>query len=499
MRSDRKEEMGQHIQEQEAQNRSSGFAKFTKILALLFFGINLVLGVMLLMANILPTKYLLAAGLLALLIFVIVFPPLYSRKTKNLQRVLALVLSCLVGAAYVFGIKYLASTMDFMSQITKIASSDEYYVVVRDDDMFNEIGDIAGETVHAFRSSTSYEEALAELQKKVEVGIVPETDLNTTLNDLLSGASNVVLLGSGSYETYKDENASFDDYTKIIDSFKINRKIIDISKPVSVAKEPFNIYITGIDTAGTIDVTSRSDVNMIATVNPNTKTILLTSIPRDYYVLLPDVGAYDKLTHTGLSGANYTVETIESMLGEDINYYVKVNFTTVVTLVDAIGGIDVVSDYSFVSKIGGYYFQAGLNENLTGEEALAFARERYAFVDGDFQRNKDQQIVMTAILNKISQSSVLLWSYTDILNAVEGNIETNMTPEEIKSLIRMQTDDMSPWQIVSQNIVGVTSSQYCYALGYYASVVLQDQGSIAAAAENIKAVLAGEAPNLTIE
>ena len=494
MRSDKKEkaEREQRLKDKEGGRNRSGFAKFTKLVALMFFGINLVLGAMLLMANILAPKYLLAAALVALLVFLIVFPPLYSYKTKKVQRSLALVLACAVGAVYVFGIKYLAGTMDFLSQITKITSSDEYYVVVRDDDMFNELADIKGETVHAYRSSTSHEDAVAELQSRVEVSVVDENDINTTVNGLLSGESNVTMMSSGSYETYSSENESFDDYTKVIDTFKIKRQIADISKRVEVTQEPFNMYITGIDTAGSIDTTARSDVNMIATINPNTRTILLTSIPRDYYVMLPDSGAYDKLTHTGLNGANYTVETVENMLGEEINYYVKVNFTTVVTLVDAIGGIDVVSDYSFVSKIGGYYFEAGLNENLTGEEALAFARERYAFEDGDFQRNKDQQIVMTAIINKVSQSSVLLWNYTDILNAVENNIEMNMTADEIKALIRTQTDDMSSWKIISQNIVGTPSNEYCYSWGQYLSVVLQDQGSINEATEKMRAVIAGE-------
>ena len=494
MRSDRKatEEREQRLQAKEAKKNRSGFSKFTKVWALVFLGINLVFGAMLFLANILATKYLVAAGLVVLLLLLIIFPPLYSYKTKKVQRVLAFILSCLVGGVYVMGSRYLAGTMDFMSQITKISSTDEYYVVVRDDDMFNELGDIAGETVHAYHSSTSHDEAVEDLKSRVEVEVVDETDIKKTVEDLLSGETNVILLSSGSYASYNEENDSFDDYTKILESFKIKRETEDISKPVSVSKQPFNMYITGIDTHGTIDVTARSDVNMIATVNPNTRTILLTSIPRDYYVLLTDVETYDKLTHTGVYGANYTIATVENLLGIDINYYVKVNFTTVVTLVDAIGGIDIVSDYTFVTNSTGFYFEEGLNENVSGEAALAFARERYAFQDGDFQRNKDQQIVMKAIIDKISQSSVLIGSYTDILGAVEENIEMNMTPDTIKELIRMQTEDMSAWNIVSQSIVGPTGEEYCYWIKGYASVVLQDQESMDQAVEKINAVMAGE-------
>jgi len=493
MRSDRKEteEREKRLQIKEEKKNSSGFAKFTKVWALIFLGLSLVFGAVLFMAHILATKYLVAAGLLALLLFLIIFPPLYSYKTKKVQRILAFILSLIVGGAYIMGTRYLVGTMNFMSQITTISSTDEYYVVVRDDDMFNELADIAGETVHAYRS-VSFEEAMENLQSRVEVSVVPEADLNSMIEDLLDGTINVTLLSAGSYDAYNESSDSFDDYTKIIDKFKITREMKDISKPVSVSDQSFNIYITGIDTHGPIGVTARSDVNMIATVNPNTRTILLTSIPRDYYVLLPDVGAYDKITHTGLYGANYTIEAVENLLDIDINYYVKVNFTTVVTLVDAIGGIDLWSDYTFVTNKTGFYFVEGLNENVGGEAALAFARERYSFQDGDFQRNKNQQIVMKAIINKVSQNSVLIGNYTGILGAIEDNLEMNMAADTLKELIRMQTEDMSAWNIVNQNIVGATSSEYCYTFGQYLSVVLQDQNSMNEAVARINAVMAGE-------
>ena len=234
---------------------------------------------------------------------------------------------------------------------------------------------------------------------------------------------------------------------------------------------------------------------MIATINPKTKVILLTSIPRDYYVMLPDVEAYDKLTHTGVAGANYTIETVEKMLGVDINYYVKVNFTTVVTLIDVVGGIDINSELAFTAS-DGTYFSEGIN-HVDGTAALRFARERYAFTDGDFQRNRNQQIVVEALIKKMTQSSTLLFNYTDILGAVEGYMEMNMSSDDLKALIRMQTDDMASWDIIRQNITGPTGSDYCYSVGQYASVVWQDQNSINAAIENIKAVMAGE--HVTIE
>lgn len=490
MRSDRKKQEKREYKEmvKEAKKNSSSFAKFTKIWGLIFFGLTVLTIAGLALANILATKYLLIAGLLMLLLLVIIVPTLYSYKTKTGQRWIAFILSIIVSVVYIVGARYLMSTMDFMSKVTNVTSEDEYLVVVRDDDMFAVIDDIVGENVHAYQSG-AYEKAIEVLKSKVDVEVTPERDIAIMIDNLLTGEINVTLMNSGIYNTLKEENESFQDYTKILDRFKVAKEVIDISKPVTVVDEAFNVYVTGVDTEGMIDVSARSDVNMVATINPVTKTILLTSIPRDYYVLLPDAEAYDKLTHTGVAGANYTVETVEKLLDIDINYYVKVNFTTVVTLVDVIDGLDINSELAFVSK-DGTYFEEGVN-HVDGETALKFARERYAFVDGDFQRNRNQQIVLEALIKKVTQSSTLLLNYMDILGAVEGYMETNMTPAELKALIRMQTDDMASWDVIRQNIKGTTSSEYCYSVGQYALVVLQDQASISAAIENINAVMAG--------
>lgn len=493
MRSDRKkqEKLARKEQTRDAKRNRSGFSKFTKVWGLIFLALTLVMAGVLALANILASKYLIAAALIMLLLFIIIFPSLYSYKTKKAQRWIALILSLVVGFVYCVGIWYLAGTMNFMSRITNLSASDEYYVVVRDDDVYNAIEDIEGEVVHGYNALATYDDAVSELRNVVNVDVVAETNISLMFEDLIAGFSNATLVNAGHYDTYSEGNEEFDDYTKVLYSFKMRKKITDIVKPVTVAKEPFNVYITGIDTAGTIDETARSDVNMIATVNPKTRTILLTSIPRDYYVILPDVEAYDKLTHTGIRGADYTVKTVEKLLGIDINYYVKVNFTTVVTMIDAIDGIDIVSEYTFTTSDGRYYFEAGVPKHVDGEEALRFARERYAFIDGDFQRNRDQQIVLEAVIKKVTQSSTLLLNYMSILNALEGKLEMNMSSSDIKSLIRMQTDDMSSWNIVRQTITGATSSEYCYSAGQFASVVLQDQASMNEATDKINAVMAG--------
>ena len=236
-------------------------------------------------------------------------------------------------------------------------------------------------------------------------------------------------------------------------------------------------------------VVSRSDVNMVATVNPATKEVLLTSIPRDYYVTLPSKKAKDKLTHSGLYGASETVKAVEELLGLEINYYVKVNYSTVVKLVDAIGGIEIQSPYQFtthgMSDI--YTFEEGYN-HLDGSQALAYSRERASWEDGDMRRNENQQIVFEAILKKATRSTTILSEYTSILGAVKDHVETDMSKGDMTDLIKMQLKDMPSWKIEKQALKGVPDFKKCYALGFEASVVNTDETLVAEAVDKIMEV-----------
>lgn len=205
---------------------------------------------------------------------------------------------------------------------------------------------------------------------------------------------------------------------------------------------------------------------MLVTVNPKTKNVLLTSIPRDYRVKLKKFGnAEDKLTHTGLYGADCTVDAVEDILDVDVNYYVKVNFATVREMVDAIGGIDVYSDMEISLDIGGgktHKYIQGIN-HLFGEEALAFARERYSYESGDVHRNMNQQAVMKAIIEKATSSTTILNKYGDILSGLKGYIRTNLSEREIKTIIKNELKNMGGWKITSQNITGEGNSDVVYS------------------------------------
>ena len=309
---------------------------------------------------------------------------------------------------------------------------------------------------------------------------------------LYNGEVTAMLLNEGMRGSFDEKHPQFDQDTKVLKSYTYETKAADISKNVDVTKDPFNIYISGIDTYGTISTVSRSDVNMIATVNPKTHQILLTSIPRDYYVPQPCQGGQtDKLTHTGIFGVDCTVETVENYFGIDINYYVRVNFSSVENIVNALGGITVNNPVAFTASDGTYSYEAG-EVYMDGAKALRFARERYNLGGGDRDRGKNQMRVITGIINKAISPSIIT-NYTSILDAVSGSFQTNMSNSEMTSLIKMQINDMSGWDIEQISVNGTgNGSAWSPANGFNSWVMEPNVNTVKRAVEVIKKVENGE-------
>lgn len=264
-------------------------------------------------------------------------------------------------------------------------------------------------------------------------------------------------------------------------------------KVESLAYEPFNIMITGIDVSGTIDEKGRSDVNMLVTVNPNTAQILMTSIPRDYMIYMPDKDyEMDKLTHTGFYGVDTTIQAEEDLLRTDINYYIKVNFTTVEKFIDAIGGIDVYSEYTFSARYTPWTFYEGMN-HMNGEQALAFARERKSFESGDNQRIRNQQAVVEAVIKKATSSTAMLLKYNDIVSSLKDYFKMSISAAEIKSLIKMQIADNPDWKIYKYSLSGVGDMLKTYsAPSEELYVMTRDQKSVSKARDLISGVIEGK-------
>ena len=264
-----------------------------------------------------------------------------------------------------------------------------------------------------------------------------------------------------------------------------------------ITKEPFVVYLSGVDTRGALTDKARSDVNIIAAVNPVTKQVVLINTPRDYYVDLAGTNSKDKLTHAGLYGVQTSMDTLGNLYGVDVQHYIRINFAGFINIVDALGGVDVYSDQAFTS-VGspGYYdpttFVEGWN-HLDGKAALAFARERHAFKTGDVQRGINQMKVIDAMLNKI-KSPALLMGFTKILDAVSDSFVTSLSQNQISALVRMQLSDFAEWNIERYTVTGSSgSSTKCYsAKGQKLYVMKPDENSVAKAKEMIAAVLGGE-------
>ena len=264
-----------------------------------------------------------------------------------------------------------------------------------------------------------------------------------------------------------------------------------------ITKEPFVVYLSGVDTRGDLTDKARSDVNIIAAVNPVTKQVVLINTPRDYYVDLAGTNSKDKLTHAGLYGVQTSMDTLGNLYGVDVQHYIRINFAGFINVVDALGGVDVYSDQAFTS-VGspGYYdpttFAEGWN-HLDGKSALAFARERHAFKTGDIQRGINQMKVIDAMVNKL-KSPALLMGFSKLMDAAADCFVTSLSQEQISALVRMQLGDLANWDIQSYTVTGSgAKSSKCYsAKGQSLYVMKPDENSVNEAKALIAAVLGGE-------
>ena len=270
-------------------------------------------------------------------------------------------------------------------------------------------------------------------------------------------------------------------------------EILGFLSDVDVAEEPFTIYVSGNDSYGEVTLEEgRSDVNILLTVNPNTRQILMTTTPRDYYVELPfGEGCWDKLTHAGNYGIDCSMQTLERLYDVEIDYYLRVNFSGFESIVDALGGVELYSDYAFTSLHSGYYFDVGYN-SVDGAEALAFVRERYAFEEGDVQRGKNQMAMIRAIMDKATSPAVIS-GYLSLMDSVSDSFITNMPKGSISDLVKMQLNEGGSWNIVSNSVNGYVSEAYTYSdSSQLLSVMMQDEASVQHASELIEKCENGE-------
>lgn len=444
-----------------SKNKKHNKMSFGKYLSIFLLIVSVLVLVLVYFINVLPLEYFIVLVILVLITDLFAIMLLLSK--GRIRNVIGILLTIILLILMIFGITYELNTLDFLKQFGfNSYKTENYNVIVLDSSEYDELEDLNDLSIAHLDLDThkGLQNAVADIKKEIKFTSLVGEDISDLTEMLESDETSAIILESAQLSIIEEENKEFYDSIRIIWSTDVEIEIAKIGESVDVTKDSFNILISGIDTYGSITKVSRSDVNILVTVNPSTHSILLTSIPRDYYVLLPEFNEYDKLTHAGIYGIETSVSAVENLLDTTINYYIKVNFTSLIDIVDAIGGITVESNYDFTTQ-DGYHFTKGTNE-LNGKEALSFARERKAFADGDRIRGQNQELILASLINKAMSASIIT-NYVDLLNALDDKFVTNITDEEITDFIKKQISEMPSWNINAISLDGSNAYDYTYS------------------------------------
>ena len=479
------------------------------VFSVVLVGCSLFLMYELIQLNVLPSKFLFIIVAIIFLIDTIIVLLLNFYSNKLVSKVILIVVSIVISFGSGFGGYYLLKTNDMFSNVTDVSgkSTNTVSVIVKQSSDMKDLRDKKKKKVGTLRlmGLVGTEACLEDIKSKdITIEQMNYDSISNLMNAFYSGETEVIVLNESYRSNVEDieEYKNFNENTRVI--YQTTFEVEDTNKVNAVSditQHAFNVLITGSDSRVGIEENARSDVNMVVTINPTTNTILLTSIPRDYYVTtVCDAadgcanGSLDKITHTGMTGVNTTKKTIESLFGIEINYTVKVGFETVTRIVDALGGVDVYVEPGYaVPELlhgGGRGVTEGWN-HLDGELALAYARERYAYLEGDRQRTKNQQQVVMGIIDKMTSGSVLA-NYADLMDALGDTFQTNMSASEIQALIQYQMDKMPSWKVEQYMVDGTGDTLMCAALGQAAYVMVPDQTTVELAKRKITAVMDGE-------
>lgn len=433
------------------------------------------MGVVILL-NMLPVRYLVLVGLVLFFLWCITFVSQAARKKRGIAgKAYSLLAICVLS----LGTYYIARANDMIGIITSGGfKTDRMVVAVLKEDPAETLEDAADYTfgVQFEQGTENMQAAVTEIQNQLEadINMTEYGSVQEQAQALLTGEVQAILYNQ-SYTDLMDESVDgYSSQIKIIYRHEIQTELSlgGSAEDDSLTKEPFTVYISGMDVYGDERDgenrdSERSDVNIIAVVNPATYQILLVTTPRDYFIPIPGVsgGMNDKLTHAGTYGIDASMATLGELYETDINYYVRLNFSSLIEIVDILGGVDVYSDYAFSTGWESGYemeVQEGYN-HFDGQQALAFCRERHNLLDGDNQRGRNQQAVITAMLKKVLSPTMLLRA-TGIINQVSKGVETNITQGQLNSLVKYQLDTGAEWTIQSVAATGYDGEDYPYSM-----------------------------------
>lgn len=495
--------------------KSIGFMIFAIILSVILVVFTGGLVYQIFKLQILPDNILIPI-ILVLILLTLIFVLLINFSTHGLvSKILCSLMVVVLSTVYGLGNYYLYSTNTTLETVTDQGNKakNTVSVVVLNSSGLENVNSLEGSKLGVLKTigNEATKKSLTDL-KKNNVTYTKKTYDNMLgmLKALYDGEVDAIVLN----EAYRSNVCDLEDYANFNNDTKVIHKTVYYTKENSsslavsdITSKPFNILISGNDSFGSLDENSRSDVDMLVTINPVTSTILLTSIPRDSYVkevcndYACNYGVYDKLTHTGIYGVDTTKDTIENLLDIDINYVYRVNFTSMIDIVDALGGVDVtVPEGMAVSKFYTNSNLEGVHEgenHLDGKRALAYSRERKAYLDGDLQRARNQQQVLQAMFKKATSPEIIK-NYTSLLKALIGAFDTNMTTKEITSFIKYQIQAKPSWKFEQFVLKGDNDLKMSAELGSEVSVVILYDSYINIAHDKIQAVLDGQSSD-TVE
>lgn len=455
--------------------------KFNKLLTGIFYILISIIFIMLITIHIFSIKELIIPiiiALISILVFIIISKKIKSKYIYiviNSLIILLIIVSTIV-------ILFLGKTKIFLDSVANSnIEIKSYYLLVLKESNTIDYEDLIDKKVGS--TSEDYNEFLNDIDTKIKL----YDSYTNMLIDLFSNDITAIFIDDIYYTNMKELIPNFDDCIKVLKTFE-KKQLIEVNESnINVKDNPFIIYISGIDTYGSIEKLGRSDVNILAAINPKESKILLISIPRDYYVRLSGTNGYrDKLTHAGVYGIDMSIKTIEELLDIDIDYYLRVNFNTIIKLVDSIGGIDIYSDTTFVtSNDKNCYLKTG-NNHINGECALSFSRERFIYSGGDRHRGENQQEVISGIIQKVTTTDEILTNYLNILDKMKGSFQTNFKVEDLSYFLKKQLKDRNNWEIDKISLDGYDSYNYTYSYSENKLYVMEpNYDTISKAKENI--------------
>ena len=419
---------------------------------------------------------------------------LIKKKAKIFNVIMLIAINIILFFSYM----QFRTAIGLFDNLNSNAAVSEYTmsVVVMKNDTAEKVSDLSSASVAAPVSADG--ENINKLMKEIRdkqkqsLNLVESKNYMSAYEELTAGTSRAMILNSSFEDLIASQHADFKEKTKKIYEYKITKTVN--AKAKQNVGDTFNVYVSGIDTFGPVSSVSRSDVNIIMTVNKKTGKILLTTTPRDSYVKIADGGnnQYDKLTHAGLYGIDSSIHTLENLYGIKIDYYARLNFTSFLKLIDIVGGVDVYNNQTFTSLYGKYSFTPGL-VHLNADKALGFVRERYGLTGGDNDRGKNQEKVITAIIKKITSKEGLS-NYQSVIKELGQSIQTNMPIETAMGLANEQLSAGKDYNVASQALTGIGSMGLpSYAMpGANLYMTQIDEQSLSEVTNNIKEVLEGK-------